>query len=171
MDKIYLPHLAQKPDHAMGFTFNQFIDDLETLTPVKGEIKVVHKGNFLEVFGKAEAITTMTCDRCLQQYNQRLKLNKSEIIWLDPEANQPYSGPNELETTVDDLVETLPPDGHFEPMVWLYEHLCLCMPLRKLCSSSCEGIITLVDGEESSESPTIDHRWGVLKSVRQKLEE
>lgn len=164
MQKIYIPHLAKDPSKTRRIEVNDYLSDLETLTPVKGRIQVQHRGNFLEVSAQAEAITTLTCHRCLQNYNARITVDTSEFIWLqDP---QPEVHAEEVEVGLDELVETLPPLGHFDPAGWLYEQLCLAMPQRQLCDQACEGIINPL---ASHEDTATDQRWAALSALKQTL--
>jgi uncharacterized protein len=163
MEAIYIPHLLKAPKQTQVVEVEEFLPSLETLTPVRGQVRVTHQGTYLEVDGKAEAIATLTCHRCLQQYNHRLVVNTSELIWLDPAANQPYTGPSEQEIDVDDLVETLPPDADFDPGDWLYEQMCLALPQRQLCDRKCKGIQI---SQTSQSEPTLDQRWAALEVLK-----
>lgn len=145
---------------------DDYISDLETLTPVKGRIKIQHRGNFLEVLAQAETIATLTCHRCLQNYNARIQVDTSEFIWL--QEPQPEAYAEEVEVSLDDLVETLSPQGHFDPAEWLYEQLCLAMPQRQLCDQSCEGIPNPVASSDDASAET-DHRWAALSALKQQL--
>jgi uncharacterized protein len=165
MEAIHIPWLLKLPEQTNEIQVNELIAGLETLTPVRGHLKVRHQGNYLEVSAQAETIITLTCHRCLQQYNHRLKLDASELVWLDESANQPDDGPLERETALDDLVETLPPQGYFQPDSWLYEQLCLAIPPRQLCDQQCPGI-QVTDTE--SASPT-DRRWEALEALKRQL--
>jgi len=165
MEAIHIPWLLKLPEQTNEIQVNELIAGLETLTPVRGRLKVRHQGNYLEVSAQAETIITLTCHRCLQQYNHRLKLDASELVWLDESANQPDDGPLERETALDDLVETLPPQGYFQPDTWLYEQLCLAIPPRQLCDQQCPGI--QVTATESA-SPT-DRRWEALEALKRQL--
>lgn len=167
-ETIYIPGLAKAPEQTEVIQFEEFIPGLETLTPVRGGLRVTHQGNYLEVSARAEAIITLTCHRCLQQYNHRLKLKASELIWLDAAATQPDEGPIERETALEDLVEMLPPSGYFQPGEWLYEQLCLELPRRQLCDEQCAGI--QVDTElVSSSEPATDRRWAALEALKKQL--
>jgi uncharacterized protein len=167
MDKIYIPNLMHAPDQTETVQFSEMMPELETLTPIQGVLRVSHRGNFLEVGAKAETIITLTCDRCLQQYNYRLSISPAEIIWLDEtaEAFDPILLDQDLDS--DDLVESLSPQGCFEPMTWLYEQLCLELPQRKLCDAQCGGI-ELPQPEEPA-LPSVDRRWAGLESLRNQL--
>ena len=68
----------------------------------------------------------------------------------------------------DELVETLPPQGHFEPAKWLYEQLCLAMPQRQLCDQACEGIVHPSRSATKAATET-DQRWAALSALKQQL--
>lgn len=167
MEAIHIPSLLKLPEHTEVIELNDSIAGLDTLTPVRGKLQVSHQGNYLEVSAQAETIITLTCDRCLQQYNHRLKLKASELVWLDESAGQPDDGPLERETPLEDLIETLPPQGNFQPDVWLYEQLCLAIPPRQLCDSQCPGI-QINEHNSKSPSPT-DRRWNALEALKKQL--
>ncbi|EKV02435.1 putative metal-binding protein [Leptolyngbya sp. PCC 7375] len=166
MQRIYIPHLIKDPSKTRIIEVDDYLSDLETLTPVKGLIHIQHRGNFLEVSAQAETIATLTCHRCLQNYNARIQVDTSEFIWL--QEPQPESYAEEVEVSLDDLVETLPPQGHFEPAKWLYEQLCLAMPQRQLCDQSCEGIPNPVARSDDASAET-DQRWAALSALKQQL--
>jgi uncharacterized protein len=169
MDAIYIPQLTRASERTEEFQVQEFLPGLETLTPVRGNVRVQHHGKYLEVSGQAEAIITCTCNRCLQQYNQRLGVDTKEIIWLDETANQVEDLPLEREVAMEDLIETLPPDGYFYPSEWLYEQMCLAMPQRQLCDRNCPGIpASTVESSNSSEAP-VDHRWASLEALKKQL--
>jgi uncharacterized protein len=113
---------------------------------------------------QAETIITLTCDRCLQQYNHRLKLNASELIWLDKNQDLDKYYLPEKEIAYEDLSETLSPNGDFDPQMWLYEQLCLALPPRQLCSANCQPP-TFVPPEDTP----IDGRWASLESLKRQL--
>lgn len=168
MDTIYLPQLLKAPDCTEVLNFSENFANLKTLTPVKGWIKVTHQGTYLDVSSQADTIVTLTCDRCLRQYNHRLSVEASEMIWFQSKSDhEMYEPGTEIEVALEDLVETLVPDGNFEPEEWLYEHLCLALPQRKLCDENCEGI-ALPKSADLDQTP-IDHRWAALESLKQQL--
>lgn len=169
MARIYIPQLIHAPKQTECVEIKEHLPDLDTLTPVQGYVEVSHRGNFLEVKGKAEAIMTMTCDRCLQQFNARLAVKTSEFIWLREPVDE-WGERGEVELSADELLESLPPNGYFEPETWLYEQLCLEIPPRKLCDAACPGIEVEEQPEAESVTPTaIDERWAALQSLKNQL--
>ncbi|MEB3827588.1 YceD family protein [Phormidium sp. CCY1219] len=168
LEEIYIPQLTKAPERTETIAFQQTIPELDTLTPVRGRLSVAHRGNYLEVSAEAETIITLTCYRCLQQYNHRLKIKASEIIWLDEEADRPDDGPLERETPLEELVESLSPYGYFDPQEWLYQQLCLEIPSRQLCDRACSGIEPTPDNAGGSQ-PAIDRRWAALEQLKNQL--
>ncbi len=166
MEAIYIPQLTKAVEKTEVVPVQEFIAGLETLTPVRGQVKVQHHGNYLEVSGQAETIITLTCHRCLQQYNYRLSIDTSEMIWLDETASLPYEGPIDKEIAVEDLIESLPPQGYFHPGEWLYEQFYLEMPQKQLCQSDCTGIST---GIINSSEKIGDRRWASLEALKKQI--
>lgn len=165
MEAIYIPRLLKASGRKAEINIRDAIAGFPTLTPVKGTLVVRHGGNFLEVIAKAEAIVTLTCDRCLQNYNHRLAIDTSEIIWLESSVETVANLPAEREVTTEDLSETLPPDGYFDPENWLYEQFCLATPLRQLCGKDCQGTAQTSTANETY----IDSRWSSLASLKEQL--
>ena len=165
MEAIYIPQLTKAPERTEVIPVEEFIAGLETLTPVRGQVRIQHQVNYLEVSSKAETIVTLTCHRCLQQYNHRLSIDTSEMIWLDESASLPYEGAIDKEVAVEDLIESLPPQGYFNPSEWLYEQLCLEMPQKQLCKSDCAGITA----DNSTTDKVGDRRWASLEALKKQL--
>ncbi|MEM8612053.1 MAG: YceD family protein [Cyanobacteria bacterium P01_H01_bin.105] len=165
MQRIYIPHLVKDPSKTRTVEVNDYLNTLETLTPVKGRIQIQHRGNFLEVSAQAEAIVTLMCHRCLQNYNTRVQVDTSEFIWLQEPQAETYA--EEVEVGLDELVETLPPQGHFDPSEWLYQQFCLAMPQRQLCDQACEGITNPLASDDTATAA--DQRWSALSALKQQL--
>ncbi|MBE9186082.1 DUF177 domain-containing protein [Microcoleus sp. LEGE 07076] len=169
METIYIPHLLTKSERKEVIDFEEFIPDLETLTPVRGRLQVTHQGNYLEVKAKAETIVTLTCHRCLKQYNHRLKLQSAEIIWLEEKLERQDLSSGEFEVDLEDLVENLSPTGDFSPSDWVYQQMCLELPHKQLCDTECPGIDLNDDAETESSKTLSDSRWASLAALKQQL--
>ncbi len=165
MEPIHIPWLTRLPEQTDVQQIDEVIPELGSLTPVKGLVRIKHQGNYLEVEGKAEVIITLTCDRCLQQYNYRLSITPAELIWLDEAAEEFNHALLDRDLAPEDLVESLSPEGYFDPAKWLYEQLCLEIPLRKLCDKQCEGIPL----PQNEINPAADRRWAGLAAFKDQL--
>ncbi len=144
------------------------LDEIPSLTPLRGNISAEHQSNILEVKGKINTIVTHCCDRCLGEFNQSLSLNTEEQIWLgvrDCQAAEPNNS-NQLDQ-IDALMECLDPHGSFDPERWIFEQLSLQMPLVKRCGADCPGPpqpSTKKSGAQHQQ-PDIDPRWAALRKL------
>lgn len=166
MEEIYIPQLLKAPGRKREIDLDEAIPGLETLTPIRGTLIVRHGGNFLELSAKAETIVTLICDRCLRNYNHRLVIDTSEIIWLEETNSDLDDLPLEREVSLEDLSESLSPNGHFDVEQWLYEQFSLAMPFRKQCSRDCEGAATTTT---TVDRQLIDSRWASLALLKEQL--
>ena len=148
---VVLTDLLRMADQSLRVEIEGYFSDLDTLTPIKATLKVQHQGTFLKVTGTAEAIVTLTCDRC-------------ELIWVQQDRDELPLGVSEDWDDAGDLIESLPATGEFDWAQWLYEQLCLTLPHQQLCNQSCPGPATI----DSSQPPElIDHRWAALAKLKQ----
>ena len=138
-------------DQGVAWDVDQFIADLNCLTPVKAYIYVLHHGDVLEVSGNAHTIVTLSCDFCLCHYNHLLSTNVRELITVAGQSSK---------FVIDQL--SIDPGGHFEPERWLFEQLNLLLPLVNSCGSDCPG----PPQWEKSNSAYEDPRWHALKKLR-----
>jgi len=160
MEKLYIPQIARAVEATETFEFKEFIEGLETLTPVQGIISVQHLGAFIEVSAKASTIITLTCDRTLVQFNYRLAIDSSEMICLaEPLPESEYPREREIET--DELVESISPTGYFDPAAWLYEQLVLAIPYPKIAPDA-----PALEVPNTKPETTIDRRWEALNSLK-----
>ena len=151
------------------WTIDQHLEELESLTPVRGELRVIHRGNVLEVAGHAETIVTLCCDRCLQHFNRPLAFRTQELLWLGDAARDAglseddvlESGAQVLDLEADALTESLDPRGSFEPAHWAFEQLSLQLPVVNRCGPECPG--PKLRGSGPGEA--IDPRWAALKKL------
>ncbi|MDB9528207.1 YceD family protein [Oscillatoria sp. CS-180] len=168
MQAIYIPHLLNAVDRTRSLIFETTFRNLATLTPVRAEVSVRHGTTFLDVQGSAQTIVTLTCDRCLCQYNHRVAFDAKEIIWLDESVASQQDIPLEQEVNPEELVESLSPYGYFDPETWIYEQVCLELPQRQICNASCPGLIVESKAANSS-PPKVDDRWSALEVLKQQL--
>ncbi len=147
---------------------DQQLDGLESLTPVRGQLQVIHRGNVLEVEGEASTIVTLCCDRCLQHFNQPLAFQTRELLWLGEEArlqgletSLAEEGEAVLHLDPDALTESLDPCGSFDPAHWTFEQLSLQLPPVNRCGPECPGPASWGSAAEVS-----DPRWAALQVLR-----
>ena len=150
---------------------NQQLSELDSLTPVRGSLRAIHRGNILELEGQASTIITLRCDRCLQHFNHPLGFESREVLWLGEQARCNgvdsdvvlEGGSEVLELDPDALCESLDPTDDFDPEHWLFEQLSLQLPLVNRCGSDCPGPDLAADA--TAQEP-VDPRWAALRNLQ-----
>jgi uncharacterized protein len=164
---VSIPRLTKLPASQETLEFKEIFPDLQTLTPVNAKVQVTHKGNYLEVIGQADGIITLTCDRCLTQYNHRLSIDTTELVWFNEGGGLTEMDelPIDKDLDLENMVETVPEDGDFDVSNWVYEQLALDFPYKKLCDEDCSGIQVT----EENKQPEGDRRWAGLEALKGQL--
>jgi uncharacterized protein len=151
------------------WSIDQRLSELESLTPIRGELQAIHHGNMLELEGHGSTIVTLCCDRCLQHFNHPLSFSSRELLWLEADPCSPLlaagdllSGDTDgLDLNPDDLSERLDPRGDLDPAHWVFEQLSLQLPLVNRCGSDCPGPATWSSAPQDG-----DPRWAALRALR-----
>lgn len=144
------------------WSVDQRLQDLDSLEPVCGWVQVWHHGSQLRVRGEARTRVERPCDRCLQPVIVPLHAEVDEWIGLAGEGDE-NEGATEivLDGGPELPLDTLAPQGSFDPERWLFEQLSLAQPLRCLCRNDCPGLLP-----DAASTEPIDPRWRALQNLR-----
>jgi len=144
------------------WTVEQRLQDLQSLEAVTGWLHVWHHGNQLRVCGQASTRVERPCDRCLQPVAVPLVAEVEEWIGLEGDGDAAEGATEIVLDGGHDLpLDTLDPQGSFDPERWLFEQLSLVQPLRCLCRTDCPGLLP-----DAASAEPIDPRWRALQDLR-----
>ena len=148
------------------------LDEMPSLTPVRGTLKAEHLGNLLEIEGSVQTIVCLRCDRCLGHFNQQLSAVSKELIWLGQDPSDDHLAEAGLDpSSPDGLMECLNPRGDFEPERWVFEQLSLQMSVVNRCGEHCPGMPHKpLDASKTSRETTPDPRWQALKDLQSSMQ-
>ena len=105
MRPVALQELKQLGD-GKHWSVEQQLSELDSIGPVKGWLKALHRGNDLWLEAEATAMVELVCDRCLKSYPQPLEARVSESIAL--QSGGPDAELEELENAgSDDVVDAV----------------------------------------------------------------
>ncbi len=117
--------------------------------------------------GRLEYDQTVSCSRCLEP----LVLPVESEVRLRLVTASPAAVEGEIELTEDDL-ETVYVDGEeIDTLRLVREQLQLNIPMRSLCSESCQGLCPTCGANRNNkpcdcDQVEVDPRWEALKSLR-----
>ena len=110
MRPVALQELKQLGD-GKHWSVEQQLSELDSIGPVKGWLKALHRGDDLWLEAEAAATVELICDRCLKSYPQPLEARVCESIAL--QSGGPDAELEELDGAKAAL-ETLDPHGRFD---------------------------------------------------------
>jgi len=150
-----------------SWTVEGHLEAMPSLTPIRGQLTAEHRGNVLALEAELATIVTLTCDRCLGQFNQKLSCSPSELIWLgDAPPSEQEVETSEDVASMEGLMECLDPRGHFDPEQWVFEQLHLQRPVVNRCGEHCPGAPGLNQAQQDHERTVQDPRWEALRQLR-----
>jgi uncharacterized protein len=137
------PILLLQPDHK----FQKF----------KGSIEVSRTSEGLLSQGKIQAFVGATCSRCLDDFDQTLVAEFTELFVFASHAQE-------------DTELIYPEDGQIDFGPIVLEYLLLEMPIKPVCKEACKGLCSVcgnnLNEEQCDHGPeSIDPRMAVLKSL------
>jgi uncharacterized protein len=165
---IAITDLLRMPDNTLRLEVSDRFPELETLTPIAAKLSIRHQGTYLEVTAQADTIISLTCDRCLGQYRHPLQVDTREFIWLQMEGESLPQDLSEDWAESSDLIESIPAQGRFDCAQWLYEQLCLALPIQQLCDEVCVPEPT-EHNPPAGAIDSVDHRWAALAKLQEQL--
>ena len=131
LDVSYL--VKQSPGTHKEFDFNfpqlELPPDL-VLKDVEGKIAISVTEDGVVAEGNIWGRTNLECSRCLEEYQQPLEIQFTEIFSAHP-----------VEASENDLDEQpLPTDGSLDLGPIIRDYASLEIPIRQLCSPDCKGL-------------------------------
>ncbi len=115
-----------------------------------------------QILFKADITTSgqFECDRCLDEFQQKLNAEYSMVYLYDQESVAKYS---------EEEVQVITPDTvYIDPAEDIRQMVLFSIPLKLLCREECKGLCphcgkNLNSGSCSCEPNTVDPRWDTLK--------
>ncbi|HDR51223.1 MAG TPA: DUF177 domain-containing protein [Mariniphaga anaerophila] len=142
--------------------FEHFEQGLVTFGDIRVMVTLEKRSSFIKLFFKMKGWVELTCDRCLENYRQKIK-HKSELFVK--------YGDNDYED--DEIIWILPEEHRINLAQLIYEYIILSIPIRhvhpdKKGATGCnlEMLEQLKKYEQKKEEPEeiTDPRWAALKN-------
>lgn len=149
--------------------FETFENSLVSKGKIKAKVTLQKQSTLLIVEISVKGTVVLMCDRCLEDYDQRVK-SKSQLI---------VKFSSEQEELSDELIVLGVDEHQINVAQYLYEQIILGLPIKHVHPTDKEGNSTcnpemleklkeyLIDDEKpvKDEKPVIDDRWSELKKL------
>lgn len=155
MHKIQIEDIELEPNKALYCVFDDTIEEINCKLYSELDLKSVE--NFITVKGFAQGKITLTCDRCLNEYEQDINIKIEETFAKN--ALQDEYG-QEFELTEGQFITDLNGEKEIDIYDLLYQSVILNLPNKKVCGINCSGDKFLK--EENLSDPRMD----VFKNIK-----
>lgn len=147
-------------------------DGVNAHGPLHGAVTLMRTTDGILVTGSLETTVQLTCDRCLESFDETVILEVKEnfrpTVDIDSGAALPPVKGEELATLID--------EHHILDLSEVVRQLILLeTPMHPVCRPNCSGLCpqcgqNLNEGQCDCETQTVDPRWSKLQSLLDDME-
>lgn len=157
MHKVLIEDIEFEPNKSMHYSFDDRIEELNCT--LKAELDLKSLGDFIEVSGHASGKIKLTCDRCLEEYEENLDINIEET-YAKNSLQDEYG--QEVELKRGQFITDLDGEKEIDIYDLLYQSVILALPNKKVCGINCKGGMFVSD----EDIKVHDGRMDVFKSIK-----
>ena len=157
MYKVSIEDLENSGDKSLNITFDDYIEEINCVTPVQAAITIKSLGEFIEAKGHVSGVVKLECDLCLKEFDYSLDFDIDELYAKNSLLDE-YG--QELELKDGQFVTDLNGADEIDIYDLLYQSVILNLPNKKVCGINCNGDNFLK--EENLSDPRLD----VFKNIK-----
>jgi len=142
--------------------FEHFEQGLVSVGNINVKVKLEKRSSFLKLYFKIKGWMELTCDRCLENFRQKIK-HKSELLVKFGESS--YED--------DEIIWVLPEEHRINLAQLIYEYIVLSIPIRHVhpkkngvreCNLEMLKQLKKHKHKEEEKEENADPRWAALKN-------
>ena len=159
INKISIDDIENATNKILEVDFEEIIEDIPSLKPVKAHLSLKSLGDFIEVSGFIHADLTLVCDLCLKEFEYKLNEEINET-YAKSALMEEYG--QETEIKDGQFVTDLEGNNEIDIYDLLYQSVILNIPNKKVCGINCNRDVFQTDEEFVEEDP----RMEVFKNIK-----
>ena len=136
MYKVSIEDLENSGDKSLNITFDDYIEEINCVTPVQAAITLKSLGEFIEAKGHVSGVVKLECDLCLKEFDYSLDFDIDELYAKNSLLDE-YG--QELELKDGQFVTDLNGADEIDIYDLLYQSVILNLPNKKVCGINCNG--------------------------------
>ena len=133
---IPIETIENSKDKTLTVDFEEIIDGIECVTPIKSKLIMQSLGEFIQVKGNVKGIVKLQCDRCLENFNYKLDFDIDEMF-VKTALYKNYG--EEYELKEGQFATDLNGSDNIDIYDLLYQSVILNLPNPKVCGINCKG--------------------------------
>ena len=154
---VAIEDIENADNKTLTVDFEEFIDGLDCVQPIKANLTLQSLGEFIQVRGNVKGIVKLECDRCLEIFEHILDFSIDEMFAKTALLDD-YS--DEVELKEGQFVTDLNGDEDIDIYDLLYQSVILNLPNQKVCGINCKG------KDFPTEENIPDPRLDVFKNIQ-----
>ena len=161
MQKILLiEDLENAESKCLRIKFDDKIEGIECVTPIKADLYAKSLGDFIEIKGHVTGIVNLECDLCLEKFEHRLNFDIEELYSKGSIVDEYENSDKEFEIKEGQFITDLNGEKEIDIYDLLYQSVILSFPNKKVCGINCKGKEYLFNKED------YDPRLDVFKNLQ-----
>lgn len=157
---LLIEDIENAPNKTLHCVFNEKIDEIDCVTPIKAELEVKSLGEFIQIKGHVNAKVRLECDLCLEKFEHELDFDIDEIYSKGTLVEDYGNSDKEYEIKEGQFITDLKGEKEIDIYDLLYQSVILNFPNKKVCGINCKG------KEYLSHEDNIDPRLEVFKNLQ-----
>lgn len=161
MHKILsIEDIENSANNSIHITFNDKIEELDCITPIKAELTAKSLGEFIRISGCISGAVYLECDLCLEKYKYEFDFEIDELFSKKSIVEEYANSDKEFEIKEGQFITDLNGEQEIDIYDLLYQSVILNFPNKKVCGINCIGKDYL------SEVDTLDPRLDVFNNLQ-----
>ena len=161
MQKILsLEDLENAENKTLYITFNEKIEGIDCVTPIKADLCAKSLGEFIQITGHVTGIINLECDLCLEKFEHKMNFNIDELFSKQTLLQHYDNSNTEFEIKDGQFITDLNGENEIDIYDLLYQSVILNFPNKKVCGINCKG------KEYLSQEDNFDPRLDVFKNLQ-----
>ncbi len=165
---VQIEDIENSPNKTFQIDFEDFIEGIKSVNPIKASLEAVALGDFIQVTGHVNGCATLQCDVCLEEFDYELDFDIEELFAKNALIEESDEAGLEIELKEGQFITDLNGNSDIDIYDLLYQSVILDFPNKKVCGINCKGNKFL--SEENFAQNEIDPRLAVFKNINIKNE-
>lgn len=158
---INIDDIKNAKNKELDVSFNGFIKDITSKSPVEAELKFTDMDEFIKVTGKISGFATLTCDLCLKEYEYKIDIDINELFAKNESVDE---NKQEVEIKENGFITDLNGEKEINVEDLLYQSIILDFPNKKVCDINCNGGDIFIRDENLERE--LDPRMSIFKDIK-----
>ena len=161
MEKIILVEdIENAKDKTLYFEFNEKIEGMDCVEPIKAQLCAKSLGEFIEVSGHVSGKIKLVCDLCLDEFVYELDYELEEVFAKGTLLGDIEESGQEFELKDGQFVTDLNGSNEIDIYDLMYQSVIINTPNKKVCGINCKG------KDFISEDEVLDPRLEIFDKIK-----